>query len=296
MVHFAVSGVETWWWVPVVVAWVISTFTSVGGLSGAFLLLPFQMSILGFVTPAVSPTNLLFNVVAIPSGVYRYIREGRMVWPITWAVVLGTLPGVLAGVFLRVRLLPDPIHFKLFVAAVLAYVGIRLALQAIRGDGMQSGTRGDFRVSRERFGLRRLSFHFEGEEYSVGTLPIFMLSLVVGIIGGAYGIGGGAIIAPFLVTVFRLPVYTIAGAALMGTFLTSVLGVLFFAFFAPALAPATLPVQPDWALGALFGAGGGVGMYVGARLQKRLPSRFIKGLLALLIAVVVIRYLVEGLL
>jgi len=49
-----------------------------GGISGAFLLLPFQMSFLNFTSPSVSSTNFVYNIVAIPSGVYRYIKEGRM--------------------------------------------------------------------------------------------------------------------------------------------------------------------------------------------------------------------------
>ena len=78
--HFAVSGVDVNPFLPPLVAFVVSFFTSMGGVSGAFLLLPFQVSVLGFTSPAVSPTNLIFNIVAIPSGVYRYIREGRMAW------------------------------------------------------------------------------------------------------------------------------------------------------------------------------------------------------------------------
>ena len=105
---FPVSGVETNPIVPFAVALVVSFFTSMGGVSGAFLLLPFQVSVLGFTSPAVSPTNLVFNVVAIPSGVYRYIKEGRMAWPLTWVVVVGTLPGVFIGAFLRIKYLPDP--------------------------------------------------------------------------------------------------------------------------------------------------------------------------------------------
>ena len=73
---FEASGVEVSPLVPVFVAFGISFFTSMGGVSGAFLLLPFQMSVLGFTSPAVSPTNLVCNIVAIPSGVYQYIREG----------------------------------------------------------------------------------------------------------------------------------------------------------------------------------------------------------------------------
>ena len=81
---FPVSGVEISPLIPLMVAFVVSFFTSMGGVSGAFLLLPFQISILGFTSPAVSPTNLVYNIVAIPSGVYRYIREGRMAWPLAW--------------------------------------------------------------------------------------------------------------------------------------------------------------------------------------------------------------------
>ena len=81
---------------------------------------------LGFNTPAVSSTNQLFNIVAIPSGVYRYIKEGRMVWPLTWVVIIGTLPGVLIGAFLRIQYLPNPKNFKMFAGLVLLYIGSRL--------------------------------------------------------------------------------------------------------------------------------------------------------------------------
>ena len=94
---FPLSGVTVDPWIPPLVAFAVSFLTSMGGVSGAFLLLPFQMSVLGYTSPSVSATNQLYNIVAIPSGVYRYWREGRMIWPLVWAVVAGTLPGVLIG-------------------------------------------------------------------------------------------------------------------------------------------------------------------------------------------------------
>src|SRR4030065_1482613 len=94
---FHVSGVKTNVLIPPLVALVISFFTSMGGVSGAFLLLPFQMSFLKFTSPSVSATNFVFNIVALPSGVYRYIKEGRMAWPLTWIVSGGTLPGGVVG-------------------------------------------------------------------------------------------------------------------------------------------------------------------------------------------------------
>ena len=107
--YFATAGVEVSPWLPPLAAFVVSFFTSMGGVSGAFLLLPFQMSFLGYTAPSVSATNHLFNIVAIPSGVYRYLKEGRMVWPLTWVVIVGTLPGVVLGAVIRVNYLPDQI-------------------------------------------------------------------------------------------------------------------------------------------------------------------------------------------
>jgi uncharacterized membrane protein YfcA len=67
--YFETAGIEVAPWIPPLVALVVSFFTSMGGVSGAFLLLPFQMSILHFTSPSVSATNFVFNIIAIPSGV-----------------------------------------------------------------------------------------------------------------------------------------------------------------------------------------------------------------------------------
>ena len=143
---FHTAGIEIQPWIPPLVAFVISFFTSMGGVSGAFLLLPFQMSFLGYTAPSVSATNQVFNIVAIPSGVYRYWKEGRMVWPLTMIVIAGTLPGVLLGAIVRVRFLPDPGQFKIFAAAVLLYIGIRMIRDLLgRKTGTQTKTAGEQR-------------------------------------------------------------------------------------------------------------------------------------------------------
>ena len=152
--YFPIADIEISPWIPPLVAFVISFFTSMGGVSGAFLILLFQVSFLGFTSPAVSATNQLFNIVAIPSGVYRYIKEGRMVWPLTWAVIIGTLPGVLIGAILRIQYLPNPKNFKMFVGLVLLYIGGRLIkdlLKKKQSNGPQISAEEQFqKVVKER--------------------------------------------------------------------------------------------------------------------------------------------------
>ncbi len=297
--HFGVSGVDTWLFFPPLVAFVVSFFTSMGGISGAFLLLPFQVSVLGYTSPSVSGTNQVFNVVAIPSGVYRYIREGRMVWPLTWVVIIGTLPGVFIGAWVRVAYLPDPKNFKFFVGLVLLYIGGRLALDtmtakeggALVKKGQNPATKVPMCVTDTKFALRCVEYTFAGETYTFPPIWVFVMTFIVGIVGGIYGIGGGAIVAPFFVAVFKMPVYTIAGAALMGTFITSVAGVLFYQLLGMYW-NTSIAVAPDWVLGALFGVGGFCGMYLGARCQKYVPVRVIKVILIVCILFVAMKYVV----
>jgi uncharacterized membrane protein YfcA len=297
--YFPVADIEIHPFIPPVVAFIISFFTSMGGVSGAFLILPFQVSILGFDTPSVSATNQLFNIVGIPGGVYRYIKEGRMVWPLTWAVIAGTLPGVLIGAVLRIQYLPEPRSFKLFAGFVLLYIVGRLLKDLlIKKNERKNKTSAEelfqqcmkqYRAKQgheaqlpitvvKKFNLSRIVYTFYGQEFDVSSIGIIILSFSVGIIGGVYGIGGGAIIAPFFVSFFGLPVYTVAGATLMGTFVTSVAGVVFFQLMAPFYPD--MAVAPDWALGFLFGMGGFAGMYCGAKVQKFVPARIIRWILA----------------
>jgi uncharacterized protein len=312
---FQTAGIEVAIWIPPLVAFVISFFTSMGGVSGAFLLLPFQMSFLGYTNPSVSATNQLYNIVAIPSGVYRYYQEGRMVWPLTWIVVAGTLPGVFIGAVVRVVYLPDAGNFKLFAACVLFYIGARMIYdmlkktkpgnndkqsseqrfqQLVRDHRAAARSEGQSKseplpaVQVTHFNLKRMGYTFYGETFEVSFWGIFALSFIVGIVGGIYGIGGGAIIAPFFVTFFGLPVYTVAGAALMGTFVTSVAGVAFYQGLAPFYPG--MSIAPDWLLGLLFGVGGMAGMYMGARFQKFVPAGAIKWMLASIIVFTALKY------
>jgi len=311
--YFPVSNVEVSLWVPLAAGCAVALVCSMGGVSGANLLLPFQVSVLGFTTPAVSATNHVFNIVAIPSGVYRFIKEGRMVWPLTWIVIAGTVPGVLVGVIMRVRYLPDPTHFRFFAGLVLLYIGLTMVVALIRKtapdmDKASAERRfqelaNNFRrkeasiraplpaVKMKRFSLFAVEYSFYGEDFTANTIGVFLLSGIVGVVGGMYGIGGGAIIAPFFVAVFHLPVYTIAGACLMGTFITSVVATVFYQAIAP-LYP-KMAVAPDWMLGIMMGVGGMIGMYCGARMQKFVPASVIKWILAFLLCFTGGRYVIS---
>ena len=275
--------------VTFLLAYVIASITSLGGLSGAFLLLPFQVSVLGASGPVATATNHLYNIIATPTGAVRYAREGRLLWPLVAVIVVGTLPGVIIGTWIRIHWLSDPKLFALFLGAVLLLIGSRL-IQRLRRSSPMPQPGNTFRPKTTRFDWRRLEYEFCGVAHSLPVPLVALLTLAVGVIGGAYGIGGGAIIAPILVSLWGLPVHTIAGASLCGTFLTSTVAVLCFSMSGNAGSVGSL--APDWALGLTLGLGGLFGTYTGARLQRFVPARPIEILLALVTTGLGLAYIV----
>jgi uncharacterized protein len=250
-------------------AFVVAVLATPAGISGAVLLLPFQVSVLGTPSPSVTPTNLLYNVVSTPGALYRYWRQGQTGGRLALVLIAGTLPGVVAGSVIRVKVLPGPQVFDLVVAAVLVPLGVWLVVTRPPRTGDDPGRL-----------VRRI------------PVPVLVaLSAAVGCVGGIYGIGGGSILAPVLIGSGRKPA-EVAPAALASTFVTSVGGVITFTLLSLRQHG---PVAPDWPTGIALGVGGLAGGYTGARLQSRLPDLLIRRLVAILVIAIGVRYLVPGL-
>ena len=246
-----------------VAAFVIATVATPAGISGAVLLLPFQVSVLGTPSPAVTPTNLLYNVVATPGALYRYWRQGQAGGRLALVLIAGTLPGVVAGSVIRVELLPGPKVFAIVAAAFLIPLGIWLALTRPAPAGTRTGPR-----------------------WVLPAAALISLAAVVGCVGGIYGIGGGSILSPILIGSGR-PASEVAPAALASTFVTSLGGVITFTI----LSVSAGPVAPNWPTGIALGIGGIAGGYTGARMQSRLPDTLIRRIVGTLAVAIAAQYL-----
>ncbi|MCA2215335.1 sulfite exporter TauE/SafE family protein [Jidongwangia harbinensis] len=243
----------------------ISVVTAPVGVSGAVFLLPVQLSVLHVPSPAVTPTNLLFNVVAGPGALLRYRSRGGLAGPLTRLLLAGTLPGVVAGAVIRVFAVPGPRVFRLIVAAVLLPLGVWLCARALRPAPRSAAAPPSRRT-------------------------VLALGLAAGTIGGIYGIGGGSLLGPVLAS-RGTPITQVAPAVLASTFVTSIAGAATYAVLALGT---TGDIAPQWTLGLLCGLGGLVGGYLGARLQPRLPEPVLRFLLGALATGLAVLYLIEA--
>jgi uncharacterized membrane protein YfcA len=242
----------------------VSLVTTPAGVSGAVLLLPIQVSLLGVPSPAVTPTNLIFNLFATPSGVLRYrrLRRGVPRSPLPVRLLVGTVPGVIIGAVIRVEWLSGQRAFYLVAGIVLAALGLLLLARPAAPHS------------------QRLQLVF--------VPPI---ALAVGVIGGIYGIGGGSFLAPILL-IGAYSMFEVAPAALVSTMAASIVGVTTFLLL--GLSGSSTQTTPDWGIGIAAGIGGIIGAYLGASAQSYAPEATLRRLLGCLAALIAVRYVYLG--
>ena len=240
---------------------VLATLTTPVGVSGAVFLLPIQLSVLHVPNPRVTPTNLLFNVIAGPGGLARYRRHEGFDRALTVQFLTGSIPGVVLGAVVRVYVAADPNVFRVLAAVVLAPVGLFI---------LRTPSPGSIERRMSPAALRALAF-------------------VIGVVGGIYGIGGGSILGPILVG-SGMAVATVAPVALLSTWVTSLVGVATYSIIA---LDATGAVAPDWSLGLATGLGGLVGGWLGASLQPLIPEQALRSLLGVMAVALAALYLVQ---
>jgi uncharacterized membrane protein YfcA len=253
------------WLAGALIAFGVAAVSTPAGVSGAVFLLPVQMSVLHVPNPALTPTNLLYNVIATPGALVRFAQADRLRTPLTRALLLGSVPGVVIGSIIRVELLPGRRALMLVIAAVLVPVGVSLLRTRLRRQPIM-------------------------REQPAAWVPL--AAAIVGTVGGIAGIGGGSLLPPLLATA-GYPLALVAPAAIASTFATSVVGVGAFQVLAVVHGGET--IAPDWPLGLALGVGGIGGSYLGASIQPHVSERALRALLGGASILIAALYLADAL-
>lgn len=283
---------------------VVPVLTTPAGISGAVILLPFELVVLRLGGPAVSSTTLLYNVIAMPAGIWRYRRAGRLSWPLAAAIAAGSLPGAVAGVLVRTTVAAGAAVFGTLLGVMLTALALQLAWRAWRAVRIPARPSPPARQESIAAGdegrpapVCQATDHDPGVESlpPVRRWPVGAVAFLVGGLSGMFGIGGGSLMSPALVNVQRWPVRAIAGATLVATFATSLAGLAAFTVIGLLASPGTAEVFPYWGIGIALGAGGMIGSQLGPVLQDRMSERALTVLLAVLLLAAGLRSLAGGL-
>ena len=126
---------------------------------------------------------------------------------------------------------------------------------------------------------------FPRSKLYASALPILIFSGLVGFVGAVMGIGGGFIMVPALLYLFRVPTATAVGTSLFQILITMSAATLFHAASNQSV---------DLVLAILLMTGGVIGAQFGARAARTIKGDSFRLLLALLLLAVGVRFGMEA--
>jgi uncharacterized protein len=262
----------------VALGFAVGTYGTIIGLGGGFILVPALLLLYPEYDPeqvtAISLAVVCANTI---SGSIAYARQGRIDYLTGFIFAAAAAPGVLAGVFL-VGLVPERGFTIVFALLLLA-----LAVLALRGSprGIRPPLAG-------RGVIVRSVVMPEGTyRYRYRLWQGISLSMGVGLVSSLFGIGGGAVYVPAMISVLHFPVqFAVATSQFIVAFMSG-------EGTAVHLAKGTL-VGDQWVKAVALGIGTVPGAQAGAQMARRMKARTIVRLLVAALLLLAGRLLIKG--
>jgi uncharacterized protein len=259
------------------------------GIGGGFLMTPLLIFI--GIPPATAVATQVAQVAASSTtGMLSYWRRRALDIKLGMVLTVGGFVGTILGVwFFNVmrRLGQLEIVIVMSYVTLFGIIGTLMLVESLKA--IWAARRGTVRVLRKAgahawyFGLPwRMRFH-RSKLYS-SVIPLFAMALVIGFVGAVLGIGGGFILVPALIYLFRIPAGVVVGTSLFQ---------ILFTMLAATILHAVSNQSVDVVLALLLIVGGVFGAQFGARAGRNLQGEAFRLFLALLVLSVGVRFAVE---
>ncbi len=226
------------------------------GIGGGILMVPLLVLILGLDQRRASALSLAGVLPAAIVGSITYALQGSLDVLAAALIAAGGVVGALVGTRL-LRSMPLGWLRWMFIALLLL-VAVRMLIELPTGD---------------RVGLEWWS-----------ALALVGLGLVVGVASGLFGIGGGVLIVPALVSLFGFDPVAAKGASLLAMIPTSISGTI-----ANTRARLVRPLD-----GLILGSAAALASFPGALLAHVIPARLSNVLFAILVLVAAVQLAIRA--
>jgi uncharacterized protein len=259
------------------------------GIGGGFLLTPLLIFV-GVPAPVAVATSSVHIAASSVTGALGYWRRNALDVKLGAVLVSGGLVGTVLGVmfFNAMRRLGHlDLVITLSYVTLLMSVGCLMFVESVaavidsrRGKVVARRTPGEHRwYERLPFPMR-----FPRSKMSTSVIPLITLGVAIGFIGTVLGIGGGFLVVPALIYLFRVPTSIVVGTSLFQILVTMLVATLLHATISQAV---------DVLLALTLVVGGVIGAQFGARAGQGLKGEHFRLLLALLVLIVGVRFALD---
>ncbi|MCA1031609.1 sulfite exporter TauE/SafE family protein [Bacillus timonensis] len=272
------------WLILLMIGLVAGTLGSLVGLGGGIITVP-ALILLASIFPAfkdLTPqvavgTSLIVIIFTGLSSTLAYMKQRTVDYNSGLIFFIGSGPGGILGAWLNKFL--DVATFQLYFGLFIIFISILLMI------------RGKLKPIREykpsKWVLVKSYQDRDGKEktYQFHFVTAFVISFVVGMLSGLFGIGGGSLMVPAMILLFLFPPHIAVATSMFMIFLSSMTSSLTHILLG----------NINWLFAFILVPGAWFGATLGAYINKRLNSTIIVSLLRIILIIIGIRLIIQGL-
>lgn len=268
-------------------AFAVGFVSGMFGIGGGFLMTPLLIFI-GVPTAVAVASEAPQIAASAFTGSLAYWRRRAIDVKLGLVLLAGGVAGSASGVwFFNQMRSAGQLEAVIAVAYVvlLGAIGGLMLVESVRfllrKDAKPAVKRASGRGIVDRLPLK---MRFRASMIHASAIPLVALGAFVGFVGAVLGVGGGFLLVPVLVYVFRVPTSVVVGTSLFQILVT---------MLASTMMHAVTNASVDIVLAILLMIGGSIGSQFGVRVGQKLRGEHLRLLLALLLLSVGARFLVE---
>ncbi|SFD89507.1 hypothetical protein SAMN05216238_105183 [Lentibacillus persicus] len=240
------------------------SYGTVVGAGGGFIFVPALLIFFNMEPAIAAGSGLVIVLINALSGVTGYARQKRINYKAGLQIGIGAVPGSLAGVWLLTFQSSESTAFYWIFATALLSLGIFLFLK-----NMTSKNKGDMPAA----------YNQNAEKARLSTKWFLPLGFFLGILSSYLGIGGGWVLVPILIYIFRFAAHNAAATSIFSLCLYTTTGAFLQSLYG----------HVDWPTVLWGGLGTIIGAYLGVSLSKKVSSNVVIQMLSMLLVVMGMR-------
>jgi uncharacterized membrane protein YfcA len=251
---------------------------SVAGIGGGIFFVPALLFFVNLYEPGtMSPqmatgTSLIVIGITALSSSLSYLKQKKADVGSALLFFLGSAPGAIVGVYLN-TLLPVETFSLLFGLFQLCMFALMMIRDKIKPRTIH-------------WDVRRRFVDPEGIEYEYGysRWSAVLIAFFVGIVSSLFGVGGGVLMVPAMIILFRFPPHVATATSMLVIFFSALIG----------SATNVLHGHVNWLFAAMLAPGAWAGGTLGALISARLKGKTIVTVLRVLMLGIAIQMIGEA--
>jgi uncharacterized membrane protein YfcA len=259
---------------------VFSLVGAAGGILASFGLI----TLIGVTDPnSIKPMAQILSLATALVFIPGYIKRRAVVIPLALMLSAGGVMGAIVGSTLSSKYLSDMSTFKPLFGILTLLIGGQIIWEIYK----QRNEKNDD-VSASEVGIHSVNvkgtlikFSYGKKDFTVGLWTPWLAGFFIAIIASAFGVGGGFLLVPFMVSFLRMPMFIVPATAAVVIFISGSISVTNYL---------KMGAEVDWSILSFLIAGGIMGALIGPKINRIMQDRWLRIFLATVLSLIGLKY------